>query len=260
MFWHWSSIKRFDRRTQCNIFTLLGKVLVDGMEKQELKLRDYQLELVKPALEGKNTIICAPTGSGKTFVAMEAIKQHVTNPDRKYVAFIVNTVSLVEQQESRLDQYLPDSVNVSSVCGSNPDISLPSVLEDTHVVVLTAQVLLNSLKKDKQATEEGVAVEKETSISQFSLLVFDECHHTTKEHPYNDIMRWYRKKKFEVWHMSVIVCLPFYLISSFICSFIISLILKAISCLINYFFNPTGTLSQSSSNYWSLGISGHWNW
>jgi superfamily II DNA or RNA helicase len=44
------------------------------MEKQELKLRDYQVELVQPALDGKNTIICAPTGRGKTFVAMEAIK------------------------------------------------------------------------------------------------------------------------------------------------------------------------------------------
>ena len=172
------------------------------MEKQELKLRDYQVDLVKPALEGKNTIICAPTGSGKTFVAMEAIKHHVASPNRKYVAFIVNTVSLVEQQESCLGRYLPESVAVSSVCGSNPDTSLPSVLEGTDVVVLTAQVLLNSLKKNK---EEGSAGEKELSISHFSLLVFDECHHTTKEHPYNEIMRWYMQRKMKVRNLFIYV-------------------------------------------------------
>ena len=171
-------------------------MLVDGMEKRELILRDDQHELVKPALEGKNTIICAPTGSGKTFVAMEAIKQHVSKPDRKYVVFIVNTVSLVEQQETRLQQYLPEGAKVTSVCGSNPDVSLPSELKENHVVVLTAQVLLNALKK-KQITDEGVPDEKHVSISQFSLLVFDECHHTTKEHPYNEIMRWYMTEKFE---------------------------------------------------------------
>ena len=176
---------------------ILGKMLVDGMEKQELKLREDQVELVKPALKGMNTIICAPTGSGKTFVAMEAIKHHVVKPDRKYVVFIVNTVSLVEQQETRLQQYLPESVEVSSVCGSNPDVSLPSVLKENHVVVVTAQVLVNALRT-KQASEEDVPNEKHVSISQFSLLVFDECHHTTKEHPYNEIMRWYMTKKYEV--------------------------------------------------------------
>jgi ERCC4-related helicase len=42
-----------------------------------LKLREYQKELAAPAFEGKNTIICAPTNSGKTFVAMEIAKKHL---------------------------------------------------------------------------------------------------------------------------------------------------------------------------------------
>ncbi|XP_046849902.1 antiviral innate immune response receptor RIG-I-like [Xenia sp. Carnegie-2017] len=159
-------------------------VLVVGMEKLSLKLRDYQSYLVQPALEGKNTIICAPTGSGKTFVAMEAIKQHVCSSGHRYVAFIVTNLSLVYQQECNLAQYLPESVGISSLCGSNsPTSSLPQLLEEYQVIVLTAQVLVNSLKKDKT----DAPGEKELTIGQFSSC-FDECHHTIKGHPYNEII------------------------------------------------------------------------
>lgn len=43
----------------------------------ELVLRTYQEELVQPALEGKNCVIVAPTGSGKTEVAIYAALKHI---------------------------------------------------------------------------------------------------------------------------------------------------------------------------------------
>lgn len=43
----------------------------------ELNLRPYQLEVAQPALEGKNIIICLPTGSGKTRVAVYIAKDHL---------------------------------------------------------------------------------------------------------------------------------------------------------------------------------------
>ena len=42
-----------------------------------LELREYQKELAQHALAGQNTIICAPTGSGKTRVALHIVSRHI---------------------------------------------------------------------------------------------------------------------------------------------------------------------------------------
>ena len=52
------------------------------------------------------------------------------------------------------------------------------------MIVLTAQILVDALKS------------RRVRITDFSLLIFDECHHTNKEHPYNEIMLAYLGIKF----------------------------------------------------------------
>lgn len=48
-----------------------------GPESADISLRDYQMDVARPALEGKNIIVCLPTGSGKTRVAVYITKKHL---------------------------------------------------------------------------------------------------------------------------------------------------------------------------------------
>lgn len=167
--------------------------------KVQLNLRSYQLELAFPAENGKNTIICAPTNSGKTYVAIGITKTHLAkirngkadgngacvSSRPKPVLFIVNKVNLVLQQRQRFDYYLSDSYDVTDISGANAqDKTLDEVSQENDVIVLTAQILVDALKS------------KRVKITDFSLLIFDECHHTNKEHPYNEIMLTYLGIKF----------------------------------------------------------------
>lgn len=59
-------------------------------ETLPLNLRGYQEELAEKALESYNTIICAPTGSGKTKVAMHIILSHLqTNNGNKLFIYML---------------------------------------------------------------------------------------------------------------------------------------------------------------------------
>jgi len=44
------------------------------VQPEELQLRSYQQELAEKAMNGKNCLIVAPTGSGKTHVALAIAK------------------------------------------------------------------------------------------------------------------------------------------------------------------------------------------
>lgn len=92
----------------------------DG-ETDDMVLRDYQMDVARPALEGKNIIICLPTGSGKTRVAVYVAKKHLDSRNAEgrkgKVVVLVNKVLKATGLHSSLNLLLPsEPENVLFFC------------------------------------------------------------------------------------------------------------------------------------------------
>ena len=105
-----------------------------------IELREYQKELAEPGVHGHNLIICAPTGSGKTYTAGYICRQRrlqAQNKGRRFKAvFIVCIRSLIPQQTEALRHIIGNDV----VRQADDKLSLSVSSENFDVVVATAQV------------------------------------------------------------------------------------------------------------------------
>ena len=161
-------------------------VLPDGR-----KLREYQKELASPGLDGQNYVVCAPTGTGKTLVASMVISDHlVKNPDGR-VMFLVNRIALAETQCKEVKSYIP-GLQADYIASSAKSLSNPlSMLIDNQMIVCTPEIILNEI--DMQS----LSSQKRMSLTDYSLMVVDECHDMKPNSPYHTIMENYIKNKIE---------------------------------------------------------------
>ncbi|XP_048416470.1 probable ATP-dependent RNA helicase DHX58 isoform X2 [Stegostoma tigrinum] len=156
----------------------------------QIDLRDYQWEVIQPALWGKNIIIWLPTGGGKTRAAVFVTRYHLeTKGGKGKVAVLVNKVPLVNQHyENEFEPALKHAYRVAPISGdSELKDHFALAVQNYDVIICTAQILQNALT----STEE----EKHVDLTEFSLLIIDECHHTHKDGVYNKIMGHYIEKK-----------------------------------------------------------------
>ena len=116
------------------------------------------------------------------------------------VGFVVPTVALVDQQRNQFQTFFNSSsdkrvVGISGDSTLSKKASFKMQLEDCDIAVFTPQLLIDSIRK-KEIEKLGV----------FSLLIFDECHHSMKDHPYNIIMNIYFEQKQKGFHPLPQVC------------------------------------------------------
>ncbi|KAM4033267.1 ATP-dependent RNA helicase DHX58 isoform 1-T2 [Anomaloglossus baeobatrachus] len=154
-----------------------------------MELRDYQWEVIGPALEGKNIIIWLPTGSGKTKAALYVAIRHLEIKANAKVAMIVNKVHLVDQHYSKEFQpHIKDKFKVIAISGDTDEKSFfANFVKKSDIVICTAQILHNAIRSDSE--------EKHVELTDFTLLIIDECHHTQKDSVYNKLMAVYLEKK-----------------------------------------------------------------
>uniref|UniRef100_A0A8C2HU09 RNA helicase n=1 Tax=Cyprinus carpio TaxID=7962 RepID=A0A8C2HU09_CYPCA len=155
----------------------------------DCNLRPYQEEVVQAALRGENSIIWLPTGGGKTRAAVYITKKHLETTANAKVAVLVNKVHLVDQHFAKeFRPYLGSTYKIAAISGdSNEKDLFGCLVKASDLVICTAQILENALINMEE--------EKHVELTDFTLLVIDECHHTQKESVYNKIMGRYVEKK-----------------------------------------------------------------
>ncbi|KAL6052236.1 Dicer-like protein 1 [Balamuthia mandrillaris] len=146
--------------------------------------RGYQVELYEAAMK-RNSVLVLPTGTGKTLISAMVIHRTLQLNPSKRVVFIVDRTPLVFQQGLALHQETGLSVEVRCGERKNPLFHRQEGVpfKRPRILVCTAALFANRLELEAE------------HLQQYCLMVFDECHHTTKSHPYNLLMQqWYHKE------------------------------------------------------------------
>ena len=163
--------------------------------REGIKLRSYQEELAHPGLQGNSYILVAPTGTGKTLVAGYIIMQHLNKmlkEGRKVkIAFVTPTRQLTFQQKMKLQEYIPGIRAVDITGASNQPMHPLVQSSEVDVIVCTA----GKLRRELQT--------KALEITDFSLIVADECHHAGRPSNYSDIMDFLLRLKFTSKHVQL---------------------------------------------------------
>ncbi|CAG2188945.1 unnamed protein product [Mytilus edulis] len=128
-----------------------------------IKLRKYQEELAEIAVTGQNTIICVGTNAGKTYVAYHIIEDH-----------------LIKYPEGKIYKW---DASLEGECEP-----FPSIVRRVTLFFCTPKSLCNHLDEKSK---------NKIPMDLFTLIVLDECHHVVRRNPFNEIMNYYRRHKFE---------------------------------------------------------------
>ena len=151
--------------------------------------RKYQQEIFEKA-KNKNSIIYLDTGRGKTFISIMLMADLLgirlpifDRPEidkNKKIIFLVCDTALIEQQKNTISLNL--NLEVGTFQGkknkkAKSDLdTFRKMWESYSIFVAIPSIVYKLLSKGF------------LKISEINMFIFDECHHTNADHPYNKIM------------------------------------------------------------------------
>lgn len=142
-------------------------------------LRDFQREIVELARE-QNVVMVGDTGIGKTFVAIALLSEQDYSDDKR-AFFLAPTRQLVVQITSKIQR--TSMLVCKAYFGQEVELwdehRWERELRSTRVFVCTPEIVRNIIEKGY------------VNMNRINLLVFDECHHVTKRHPYAQLIKMY---------------------------------------------------------------------
>jgi superfamily II DNA or RNA helicase len=136
----------------------------------KLELREYQTDALTYALERDHATVCLPTGTGKTLVGCAWSCRILETLDIDRVLVIEPSRFLVEQTTAYYRQQT--TIPTEKLYGTTPKTERRDCWGTGTVVVTTPQTALHDLKH-----------------LDFDAVVVDECHHTTGQHAFAQVMR-----------------------------------------------------------------------
>jgi superfamily II DNA or RNA helicase len=141
-------------------------------ELTTLTPRSYQTEAATWALERDTGVICLPTGSGKTLVGCMWACDVLAEPSIDRILVLEPSRFLVEQ----VHEYFTTQTTIDAqrLYGTTSPRQRQSQWDDATVVVTTPQTAYNDI-----------------DALSFGAAIIDECHHTTGQHAFAQLVRSY---------------------------------------------------------------------
>ncbi|PNY11877.1 endoribonuclease dicer 2-like protein, partial [Trifolium pratense] len=164
----------------------MEEVMMDIDEQQIIPdplpfARSYQLEALEQAVR-ENTIVYLETGSGKTLIATMLLRSytcHLRKPSPYIAVFLVPKVVLITQQAEVLRNHT--DLNIGMYWGNMgrdcwDENMWKEEMQKHEVLVMTPAILLSCLRHSF------------IKLNMIKVLIMDECHHVSGDHPYACIM------------------------------------------------------------------------
>ncbi len=146
----------------------------------KIEYRSYQKRIAEQA-KNKNTLVVLPTALGKTVISVLVAAHFLYNYENMRILVMAPTRPLVMQHKESFVNFLKlRESDISLLTGKVTSLYRRKVWDsDTKVVFATPQVVENDLKSEI------------VNLSNFSLLVFDECHRARKDYAYTFVAKKY---------------------------------------------------------------------
>lgn len=145
-----------------------------------IEQRSYQEAIAKVALK-RNSLVCLPTGLGKSIIAAYVAASRLATVPTKGVLMLAPTKPLVLQHYRTFQRLI--ALNDRALVCLTGEVS-PEKREELwtkRFVFSTPQVLMNDL------------LTRKVRLDGFSLIIFDEAHRAVGEYPYVFIAEMYSK-------------------------------------------------------------------
>ncbi|KAL0969602.1 hypothetical protein UPYG_G00229650 [Umbra pygmaea] len=140
-------------------------------------LRDYQLKMSEAALY-QNTLVCLPTGLGKTFIAAVVMYNFYRWYPSGKIVFMAPTKPLVAQQIEACYKVMGiPQAHMAELTGSTQAMQRRELWRSRRIFFLTPQVLVNDLSRDT------------CPALQVKCVVIDEAHKALGNHAYCQVVR-----------------------------------------------------------------------